>query len=67
MNIEDKMKNISHHITDEQLSALIVVASNEKSFDLRNALMELRGLRAVHSKCNPAVFVTENGLKMIIQ
>jgi hypothetical protein len=54
-------------MTDEKLNAMIEEASkNTSDFSVRNALMELRGLRAVIRRHDPAVMVLEDGTKLVI-
>jgi hypothetical protein len=61
------MAHSPQHVTNEELNTLIEAASKESSLTLRNALCELKGLRAVHALCNPSIFVTVDGRKMVVR
>jgi hypothetical protein len=54
-------------MSDEALNKLIEELSKNpsKDFTIRNALMELRGLRAAIKHTNPAVFIKEDGTKLV--
>lgn len=62
------MAKSKRHVTASELNMLIELAPTltPDSYTLRNALMELRGLRAVHARCEPARYGARGGNTYLI-